>query len=114
MSDDLPSVLARVAEKLHGWSHYDFGDRIVWRHADGNVMTIDYLLTGNGMVETMERLAERRLYIGFRIVDTSTTGLVARAYVFDENGVFVGEGASAKKPPEAVARAADAALKEST
>jgi hypothetical protein len=115
MTDDLPSVLARVAEKLHGWSvnrrgeiAQEFPVRKTWGELQN-----EHLLTGNGMVETKRLMREQ----GWNWAANQNRDGVRwtwwrpMKHEGDTPSMFE---ASRETEAEALYVAADAALKEST
>ena len=95
---DLSAVLARVAEKLHGWEAWNLDER---------------LLTWQGTGETIERMRK----LGFRVsfhVDISTgeywAGFNSDECPVTDKGLTEHAGFYADTAQEAIIRAADAAL----
>ena len=105
---DLDAVLEFLATELHECDEVDFGD-MIWLNVDmpGNVKSkrLGWLLTGNGMLETIGKMRERGWIIS---MDGKLDGYWAAVAWHEAHGphYFV-----EKTLPEAVARAAYAALK---
>ena len=102
-SDLYTVILPRIAKELHEWGYLE---PVGWHTFHGDFAKLDWLLTGNGMLEGIEKMRER----GYRThlcVDLKMRWL-AECFVGEATGPF--RDCTAPTLPEAFARAAFAAL----
>lgn len=124
MSDEpeLNDVLAYLATELLGWRRLPPPNTQLYSRPDSStssVLAVKWLLTGNGMLEIIEAMRERgceAVMRSFVPESDDDTSLAEAAFdtgmIVDATAQLFSRGIDAPTLPEAVARAAYAALQE--